>query len=78
MERYKVAFQGAEARYSTKACNFMMVKIGENELYAEVIWDNDMDETEFDNYSYPILKDEIIRQAKEIGVEENQLEFWWD
>lgn len=78
MKKYKVAFQAAEARYSTKACNFMMAKIGDDELYAEVIWDNGMDETEFDNYSYPILKEEILRQAKELGVEESQLEFWWD
>ncbi len=78
MGKYTVAFQAAEARYSTKACNFMMVSIGDDELYVEVIWDNDMDETEFDKYSYPILKKEILRQAKELGIEESRLEFWWD
>lgn len=48
------------------------------ELYAEVIWDDDKDESEFDDYSYPILKDEILSQAKKLGVEESQLKFWWD
>lgn len=45
------------------------------ELYAEVIWDDDKDESEFDDYSYPILKDEILKQAKEIGIEKSQLKF---
>ena len=64
----------------------------EVELYAEVSCDdyndectieNKYGETEFDvdkfdEISYPILKENIINQAKEYGISEEQLKFWWD
>jgi len=56
------------------------------ELYAEILCENFPGEEEyeegftpeFDEYSYPILKEEILRQAKENGIPENKLEFFWD
>ena len=62
------------------------------ELLAEVLIDDEIearfrtdaedpesfDMNAFDEYSYPILKEEILRQAKEAGIDENDLKFHWN
>lgn len=65
---------------------------GDIRLYAEIpddeeslkecgCWDEkheDVDMNAFDEYSYPLLKEEIIRQAKENNIPIEILEFHWD
>lgn len=69
--------------------NYMLANVevdGEEiELYAEVhLTDEYIDgngeymESEFDDYSYPILKEEIINQAKKNGINPENLKFYWD
>lgn len=86
----KVLFEGGESCRGSEACNFMMDTDALG-LYAEVVasdWDecpeydpNDPDSFDmlgFDDYSYPILKSEIIRQAVEAGIDVGSLHFHWD
>lgn len=61
-------------------------------LYAEIpddydslkeceCWDEEQDEADlsaFDEYSYPLLKEEIIEQAKENNIPIEKLKFHWD
>ncbi len=85
-EKITVDFQGGEM--GEQGGNYMLAKVevdGETvELYAEVhVTDEFFDENgeymdnEFDEYSYPILKDEIIKQAKENGINPESLNFYW-
>lgn len=61
----------------------------EIELYAECgeddvengerFWnDGEWDDVGFGEVSYPILKEEILRQAAENGIPADSLKFWWD
>ena len=76
------------------SCNYMLATAtdgegNEIELYAEVAtkgtpFDDydpetqDFDFDGFDDYSYPILKAEIIQQAIENGISTDKLKFWRD
>ena len=44
------------------------------EEQGEKVWD----ENGFDQVAYPILKEEILRQAREARIPANCLKFWWD
>lgn len=75
------------------SCNYMLATVtndegDEIELYAEVLtsetsFDDFDPETEefdwngFDDYSYPILKEEIIKKAIENDIDPGRLEFLW-
>lgn len=83
----KVEFLGGESRIGRESVNYMLAKYtdesGENEeLYSEVKVSDYTDEEHFDinafdEYSYPILKADIIEQAKRKGIDINRLEFYW-
>lgn len=91
-EKIKVSFEGGESRDPFKgSCNYMLATTTDDEgdeveLYAEESIKGtrfDCDEHEdfdfdgFDDYSYPILKAEITRQAIEAGIDPARLEFFW-
>lgn len=86
MEKIKVDFNAGESRKRLVGCNYMLAVIetedGTIELYAEVL-ESDYDDfnpddiNDFDDYSYPILKEEIISQAIENDIDIERLEFWW-
>lgn len=70
-----VEFSGGPGRNVNAAVNYMLAKIDEIELYAEMEVPEDAD---FDEYGYDELKDEIIAQAKENDIDVSLLKFWWD
>ena len=80
-----VTFAGGESREdSNLGCNYMIAKDGSTELYAEKLVPDewyDMDEIpddereRFDDASFVELKDEIIEQAKEYGIDPSDLVF---
>lgn len=87
-EMIKVDFQGGESRTGNVDCNYMLAEFTNNdgekdELYAEVLLTDFTEDTEegsfdlndWDDYSYPLLKEEILNQAKEKGVNANRLKF---
>lgn len=84
MEKTTVLFEGGTTRIGDKACNYMLAHAvnadgDEVELYAEYEAPENMTEDDvydFDRVSYPVLKDEIIRQAEENGVDVDSLEFF--
>jgi hypothetical protein len=86
-KKITVDFLGGEM--GEQGGNYMLANVevdGEEiELYAEVhLTDEYIDEngeymeSEFDDYSYPILKEEIINQAKKNGINPENLKFYWD
>lgn len=89
-EKIKVEFLGGESRIGKEAVNYMLAKAtdaeGEEiELYAEVKAsdyeaeiEGDFNENDFDDYSYPLLKADIIKQAEEKGIDTKKLDFYWD
>lgn len=83
----KVTFEGGSSRANNRGCNYMIADVDDGiELYAECEepeeWiGKDVDEispedlNRFDDESFDVLKEEIIRQAKENGVDVNSLQF---
>lgn len=84
MKKTAVLFEGGTTRIGDKGCNYMLANAvnadgDEVELYAEYEAPENMTEDDvydFDRVSYPALKDEIIRQAEENGVDVDSLEFY--
>nr|DAF50134.1 MAG TPA: hypothetical protein [Siphoviridae sp. ctzyE57]DAG63890.1 MAG TPA: hypothetical protein [Caudoviricetes sp.] len=83
MKKIEVRFEGGEARDfhqgKLNAVNFMLAKFededgDEIELYAEHEMNEDDDECAY----YDELKAEIIEQAKEYGIPESDLHFYYD
>lgn len=80
-----VTFLGGESREdSDLGCNYMVARDGNTELYAEKLVPDewyDMDEIpddereRFDEASFVELKNEIIEQAKEYGIDPSDLVF---
>lgn len=76
------------------ACDYMLAKTevdGEEiELYAEILIDDfckehdlpfegdEFDMDEVDDVIYPVLREEIVKQAAKYGIREDELNFWWD
>lgn len=89
-EEIKVEFLGGESRIGRETVNYMLAKAtdaeGEEiELYAEVKAsvmkqkiEGDFNENDFDDYSYPLLKADIIKQAEENDIDVSRLKFYWD
>ncbi len=84
-EKIKVEFLGGESRVGKEAVNYMLATTidteGEEiELYAEVKASDYEAEIEgdFDDFSYSLLKADIIKQAEEKGIDTGKLEFYWD
>ena len=70
-----VEFSGGPGRNVNAAVNYMLAEVDGIELYAEMEIPEDAD---MDEYGYNELKDEIIAQAKENGIDVSLLKFWWD
>lgn len=90
MKKYDVIFEGGQSRSGSAACNYMLVVVDDVELYAEILIDDDMNEKfydescdynfnvdKFDDYSYPLLKSEILSQAAQEGISSDSLIFPW-
>ena len=82
MKKYEIEFCGGESRYYSKIANFLYGTIYDErededvELYAEVLIPDDVD---FESdYGYDELRAEIVKQAAEHGVSENDLDFRYD
>ena len=82
----KVEFKGCEGG------NYMLAKTTDEDgeeikLYSMVAFEEfeddfaeneDADMDAFDDFSYPLLKEDIIKQAKENGVDVSRLKFYWN
>lgn len=80
MKKYNVKYESGESRHCPGiGIDYMLVTIEKNgeeiELYAETGFDPMRED---DTDTYDDLKGEIIRQAAEIGIERNQLIFFYD
>ena len=84
--KYVVGFYGGELLDGISVGDYMICRIKGITLYAEVPltgteWDNSDDPDipfRFSEYAYPILKQDIIGQAKKNGIDPNELVFIWD
>ena len=58
----------------------LYAECGEDDIEnGERFWnDDEWDENGFDQVAYPLLKEEILRQAREAHIPANCLKFWWD
>lgn len=83
-----VDFQGGESRTGNTDCNYMLAVFTnqdgeEDELYSEILLteftenteEGDFNLCEWDDYSYPLLKEDIIDQAKEKNIDIRRLRF---
>ena len=70
-----VEFSGGQGRETDAAVNYMLAEVDGIELYAEMEIPEDANP---DEHGYDELKDEIIAQAKENGIDKSLLKFWWD
>lgn len=85
MEKITVIFEGGIANDGVHACNYMLARTevadGDPmlfELYSEVLMPENLRDDEvdaFDAATYPILKEDIINQAIDAGIDANQLVF---
>lgn len=85
-KKIEVEFKGCEGG------NYMLAKVTDEDgeeikLYSMVAFEefeDDFAENEnadmdaFDDFSYPLLKEDIIKQAKENGVDVGRLKFYWN
>lgn len=80
MEKFEVLFSGGEG-LNGGAVNFMLVNVGSIRLYAEYDLSEFSEEEYFDNQdeidgmTFFQLKEEIIKQAIENGIDSQILEF---
>lgn len=88
-EKYSVGFYGGIAKDGEHGCNYMHADVQDQdgddvELYAEYLAPDEWAGREqipaeemnaFDDESFEPLKAEIISQAKEYGISEDQLDF---
>ncbi len=70
----RIQFEAGISRHSNDGVNFLMGEIDGFVLYAECI----VPEGASDDYGYLDLKDDILRQAIEEGIDTRQLDFWYD
>lgn len=88
MEKITVIFEGGIAKDGVHACNYMLARIEDadgdpgdsfqSELYSEVLMPENLRDDEvdaFDAATYPILKEDIINQAINAGIDVNRLVF---
>lgn len=83
MEKITVIFEGGIANDGVHACNYMLARTEDAdgdpiELYSEVSMPENLRDDEvdaFDAATYPILKEDIINQAIDAGIDANQLVF---
>ena len=83
MEKITVIFEGGIANDGVHACNYMLARTEDAdgdpiELYSEVLMPENLRDDEvdaFDAATYPILKEDIINQAIDAGIDANQLVF---
>jgi hypothetical protein len=76
-----VIFSGGQSRDGIHGCNYMIAKIDDEELYAEIQAPDDLttDDVEaFDRKTYRLLKAEIIKQAKAKDIDIETLSFACD
>lgn len=73
MEKIEIGFQAGEGRDIHGGVNYMINN--DYDLYAEIaVPDEPVDE----EYGYFALKEAIIKQAAEKGIEKERLAFWYD
>ena len=88
MEKFTVIFEGGIANDGVHACNYMLARTEDADgdstdlcsidLYSEVLMPENLRDDEvdaFDAATYPILKEDIINQAIDAGIDANQLVF---
>lgn len=85
MAKTKVDYQAGESRtVPTVGVDYMIACVDVDgdqiELYAEMenpTWDEEKEEYEDETATYQELKEEILRQAKETGIPESDLDFMY-
>lgn len=73
MKKYKVEFSGGQSRTGANSVNYMLVEVEDTELYAECDITDAEEENDF--FGFDELKDSIIEQAEENGINIEALEF---
>ncbi len=73
MEKILVHYKAGESRYSKKIVDYMQVVVDGFELYAETT-PHDSEELA----TYEELREMIIWQAEEKGIDSDILRFWLD
>ena len=71
--KMKVQFEAGISRHSSECVNYLIC-LEDEQLYAETV----VPDNASDDYGYLALKQEIIRQATEAGINPDSLEFWYD
>lgn len=69
----KVEYQGGESRHGSGAVDYMLARAGAVELYAEAPAD-----PADDTATYDALKADILRQAEAAGIQQADLQFYYD
>lgn len=87
MSKIKLQFEGGESRRGDEPVNYL---IGIDENTHNILRDDDgdlllyaectvpVDEEVSDDYGYVALKDDILEQAKNLGISESDLSFHYD
>ena len=76
-----IIFAGGQSRDGVHGCNYMIANIDDEELYAEIQTPDDLtadDVDVLDSKTYPLLKAEIIKQAKAKGIDVETFSFACD
>lgn len=69
----KIQFEAGTSRHSNESVNYLIC-LDDDRLYAETA----VPDGASDDYGYMALKAEILREAAEIGINPDTLEFWYD
>ena len=84
-KKINVRYEIGESRNGNYAVDYMLATVEINgeeiELYAEEenpTWNAEMEDYEDETATYESLKSEILKQAKEHKVSENELKFMYD
>jgi hypothetical protein len=78
MKKIEVLYQSGESRENPGVgVDYMLAKIEDEEILAELGAEEEI-ELYAEDGSYEELKEEIIEQAREYGIAEVQLKFWYD
>lgn len=69
----KIQFEAGTSRHSSESVNYLIC-LDDDRLYAETV----VPDGASDDYGYLTLKAEILREAAEMGINADTLEFWYD
>ena len=73
---YDALYRGGESKASNSACDYIICRIGDYEIYTEYEYSEDFPFTpENEKKIFKILKEDFLRQAEQLGYTEDDFEF---